>query len=70
MVDTAINYRLQRAERSVGRALARLAGDEGIEGGREALFVCTKNGYLSSDGELSTRLLEHTSTTSSSSQGS
>ncbi len=53
VVDTAINYRLQRAERSVGRALARLAGKEGIEGGREALFVCTKNGYLSSDGELS-----------------
>jgi aryl-alcohol dehydrogenase-like predicted oxidoreductase len=49
VIDTAINYRLQRAERSVGRALARLAG---IEGGREALFVCTKNGYLSSDGEL------------------
>lgn len=54
VVDTAINYRLQRAERSVGRALARLAGNEGIEGGREALLVCTKNGYLSSDGELST----------------
>jgi aryl-alcohol dehydrogenase-like predicted oxidoreductase len=54
VVDTAINYRLQRAERSVGRAVARLAGKEGIEGGREALLVCTKNGYLSSDGELST----------------
>jgi aryl-alcohol dehydrogenase-like predicted oxidoreductase len=54
VIDTAINYRLQRAERSVGRAVARLAGDDGIEGGREALLVCTKNGYLSSDGELST----------------
>ena len=53
VIDTAINYRLQRAERSVGRALARLASSEGVEGGREALFVCTKNGYLSSDGELS-----------------
>ena len=53
VIDTAINYRLQRAERSVGRAVARLAGDEGVEGGREALLVCTKNGYLSSDGELS-----------------
>jgi aryl-alcohol dehydrogenase-like predicted oxidoreductase len=52
VIDTAINYRLQRAERSVGRALARLDGNEGIEGGRETLFVCTKNGYLSSDGEL------------------
>ena len=34
--------------------MALLAGEEGIAGGREALLVCTKNGYLSSDGELST----------------
>ncbi|HVC27641.1 MAG TPA: aldo/keto reductase [Nitrososphaerales archaeon] len=54
VVDTAINYRLQRAERSVGKAVAHLAGEGGIEGGRQALLVCTKNGYLSSDGELST----------------
>ncbi|HYR04003.1 MAG TPA: aldo/keto reductase [Nitrososphaerales archaeon] len=52
VIDTAINYRLQRAERSAGRALGRLAGDQ-VPGGREGLFVCTKNGYLSSDGELS-----------------
>jgi aryl-alcohol dehydrogenase-like predicted oxidoreductase len=51
VVDTAINYRLQRAERSVGRALAHLASEDGT-GEREAVFVCTKNGYLSSDGEL------------------
>jgi len=54
VIDTAINYRLQRAERSVGRVLVRLAGDRGIEGGRDALLVCTKNGYLTPDGELST----------------
>ncbi len=48
VIDTAINYRLQRAERSVGRALARLSA-EGI--GRDEVFVCTKNGYLTSDGE-------------------
>ena len=59
VIDTAINYRLQRAERSVGRALARLAGEEGIAGGREAFLVCTKNGYLSSDGELSTDFWEY-----------
>ena len=52
IVDTAINYRFQRAERSAGRALARLSGMKEF-GGREALFVCTKNGYLSGDGELS-----------------
>jgi aryl-alcohol dehydrogenase-like predicted oxidoreductase len=52
VLDTAVNYRLQRAERSVGRAVARLAGGGGAQGGREALLVCTKNGYLTSDGEL------------------
>jgi aryl-alcohol dehydrogenase-like predicted oxidoreductase len=59
VIDTAINYRLQRAERSVGRAVARLAGDRGVEGGRDALLVCTKNGYLTSDGELSTDFWEY-----------
>jgi aryl-alcohol dehydrogenase-like predicted oxidoreductase len=60
VIDTAINYRLQRAERSVGRAVvASLAGgsdddDTRPKGGRQALLVCSKNGYLSSDGELST----------------
>ncbi len=52
VVDTAINYRFQRAERSAGRALTRLAGNDET-GGREGLLVCTKNGYLTSDGELS-----------------
>jgi len=52
VVDTAINYRLQRAERSVGRGVARLVGEGAAE--REGLFVCTKNGYLTSDGELTT----------------
>ena len=48
VLDTAINYRYQRAERSVGRALAR-----SIERGavaRDEVFVATKNGYLAPDG--------------------
>lgn len=49
VLDTAINYRSQRAERSVGRALAR-AVQEGIAS-REELFVSTKNGYLAPDAE-------------------
>ena len=49
VVDTAINYRSQRAERSVGRALARLVKDGGLA--RDELFVATKNGYLAPDGE-------------------
>jgi aryl-alcohol dehydrogenase-like predicted oxidoreductase len=49
LVDTAINYRLQRSERSVGAALDRL-----IAGGiaREELLVCTKAGFLTPDGEM------------------
>jgi aryl-alcohol dehydrogenase-like predicted oxidoreductase len=49
VLDTAINYRHQRAERSVGRALARatVRGDVA----RDEVFVATKNGYLAPDGE-------------------
>ena len=49
VLDTAINYRLQRAERSIGRAIARL--DARGEVPRTALFVATKNGYLAPDAE-------------------
>ena len=49
VLDTAINYRLQRAERSIGRAVARL--DARGEVPRAALFVATKNGYLAPDAE-------------------
>jgi aryl-alcohol dehydrogenase-like predicted oxidoreductase len=47
VLDTAINYRYQRAERSVGRALAR-AVERGTVG-REEVFIATKNGYLAPD---------------------
>ncbi len=50
VIDTAINYRLQRAERSVGRALRELF--ESGEVARDEVFVATKNGYLTHDGEL------------------
>lgn len=49
VVDTAINYRYQRAERSIGRALARLV-DRG-EVRRDEVFVATKNGYFAPDAE-------------------
>ncbi len=52
VIDTAINYRLQKAERSVGRAVERLERDRVVE--REDLFISTKNGYLASDADLST----------------
>lgn len=43
LVDTAINYRCQRSEHAVGAAI-RKAIDQGTP--REAIFVCTKGGYL------------------------
>lgn len=52
VVDTAINYRYQRAERSIGRALARLFEREAVR--REEVFVSTKNGYFAPDAESST----------------
>jgi aryl-alcohol dehydrogenase-like predicted oxidoreductase len=48
VLDTAINYRYQRAERSVGRALARAVERGAIA--RDEVFVATKNGYLAPDG--------------------
>ena len=49
VIDTAINYRLQRSERSVGTALKVLA-HKGF--GRDELVVCTKGGYLTADGTM------------------
>jgi aryl-alcohol dehydrogenase-like predicted oxidoreductase len=49
VLDTAINYRLQRAERSVGRALNRLVDQGGVT--RPEVFVATKVGYLAPDSE-------------------
>ena len=46
VIDTAINYRYQRSERSIGAALAELAR-RGFA--REEIVVCTKGGYLTPD---------------------
>jgi aryl-alcohol dehydrogenase-like predicted oxidoreductase len=52
VLDTAINYRYQRAERSLGRALARLVEREEVA--REEVFVASKNGYFAPDSESKT----------------
>lgn len=44
VIDTAINYRYERAEKCIGRALARAIGKNAIR--REEFAVCTKGGYL------------------------
>lgn len=48
LLDTAINYRCQRSERAVGRALKR-AIDSGVAS-RDELVVCTKGGYVPLEG--------------------
>ena len=50
VIDTAINYRAMKSEKSIGRALARLADKEGI--GRDQVFISTKNGYITNDGDF------------------
>src|SRR6476661_1810563 len=48
VIDSAANYRFQRSERSIGKALQQLTTEHGIA--REELVICTKGGYLPFDG--------------------
>jgi len=50
VIDTAINYRAQKAERSVGVALAELINDGKLH--RNEIFVSTKNGYVTNDADI------------------
>jgi len=50
VLDSAINYRHQRSERNICVALARLVGAGDIA--RPEIFISTKAGYLSFDGNL------------------
>jgi aryl-alcohol dehydrogenase-like predicted oxidoreductase len=49
LIDTAINYRLQRSERSVGAALRKLSA-AGFS--RDEVVLCTKAGFLTPDAEM------------------
>ncbi len=49
VIDTAINYRAMKSEKSVGRALLRLRKEGVIS--RDQVFICTKNGYITNDGD-------------------
>src|SRR5271169_3507420 len=49
LVDSAINYRFQRSERSVGAALKELTA-KGFS--RDEIVLCTKAGFLTPDGEM------------------
>lgn len=50
VIDSAINYRYERGERSVGAALARLIGSG--EAKRDELIVCTKGGFTPCPGDV------------------
>lgn len=50
VIDTAINYRGQKAERSVGKAILDLI--EGDNVSRNELFISTKNGYITNDADI------------------
>ena len=50
LIDTAVNYRFQRSERNIGKALGELVAAGEIK--REEVIVATKGGYITFDGEV------------------
>jgi aryl-alcohol dehydrogenase-like predicted oxidoreductase len=50
VIDTAINYRAMKSEKSIGRALMQLIDEKAIT--RDQIFVSTKNGYITNDGDF------------------
>jgi aryl-alcohol dehydrogenase-like predicted oxidoreductase len=50
VIDTAINYRAMKSEKSIGRSLLRLVNDGIIA--RDEIFISTKNGYITNDGDF------------------
>ena len=58
VIDTAINYRCQKAERTIGSVLRTLLVDEPTMGSedsekisRDELFISSKNGYVPDDSD-------------------
>jgi aryl-alcohol dehydrogenase-like predicted oxidoreductase len=56
LIDTAINYRLQRSERSVGAALRALV-QRGFS--RDEFAICTKAGFLTPDASMPADINEY-----------
>jgi len=50
LIDTAVNYRLQRSERAIGNVIRSLAASGQIR--REEVLVATKGGYITFDGSV------------------
>jgi len=49
VIDTAINYRSMKSEKNIGNAIKRLIDDRIIS--RDQVFLSTKNGYITNDGD-------------------
>ena len=52
VIDTAINYRSMKSEKNIGHAMKRLIDDQIIS--RNQVFISTKNGYITNDGDYPT----------------
>jgi aryl-alcohol dehydrogenase-like predicted oxidoreductase len=50
LIDTAVNYRFQRSERNIGKAVAELVAAGELK--REEVIVATKGGYVTFDGSV------------------
>lgn len=50
VIDSSINYRSQRSERSFGRALQSLIQEGSVK--REEVILCTKGGFIPFDGDF------------------
>jgi aryl-alcohol dehydrogenase-like predicted oxidoreductase len=50
LIDTAVNYRLQRSERVIGAVLRELIGGGTLR--REEVIIATKGGYVTFDGDM------------------
>ena len=57
VIDTAINYRAQKSERTVGKAISELITDNKIT--RDEIFISTKNGYVTNDGDIKEDFMQY-----------
>ena len=48
-IDTAINYRYMKSERTIGAALRFLIDQRAIS--RDQVFIASKSGYIAADGD-------------------
>jgi aryl-alcohol dehydrogenase-like predicted oxidoreductase len=49
VIDTAINYRSMKSEKNIGHTIKKLIQDKIIS--RDQIFISTKNGYITNDGD-------------------